>query len=318
MQFHGSVYRSDDAGSTWTDIASGLPSGFGFPLVVDAADPDSAYVIPLTADVDRVTPDGRMRVYETRDAGSELDGRPGRPAGRRRLPHGSAPGLRRRRRLPAEPLLRRHVRRRLRLGGRRSELVRRSDAPRARELGAGERLTARRARTDRMRSGPYRPPGARDRKGRSDPAPRLSTCRSVPAAGRRTPTSSACAASAARRSRPRAPPRGGAQDRHDRLLGPQGLDELGERLDSGGPARADDALLRGDERRSSSATAVGSRSTSATRSWPYSACRALHEDDALRAVRAAARDARQPAPPERRARKHVGRAACQPNRRQHR
>jgi photosystem II stability/assembly factor-like uncharacterized protein len=26
-------------------------------------------VIPLTADVDRVTPDGRVRVYETRDAG---------------------------------------------------------------------------------------------------------------------------------------------------------------------------------------------------------------------------------------------------------
>jgi hypothetical protein len=70
MQFHGSVYRSDDAGSTWTDIASGLPSGFGFPIVVDAADPDSAYVIPLTADVDRVTPEGRMRVYETRDAGA--------------------------------------------------------------------------------------------------------------------------------------------------------------------------------------------------------------------------------------------------------
>jgi hypothetical protein len=38
-------------------------------MAVDPADPDSAYVIPLTADVDRVTPDGRVRVYETRDAG---------------------------------------------------------------------------------------------------------------------------------------------------------------------------------------------------------------------------------------------------------
>jgi photosystem II stability/assembly factor-like uncharacterized protein len=70
MQFHGGVYRSDDAGQTWTDIAAGLPSDFGFPLVVDPADPDSAYVIPLTADMDRVTPDGRVRVYETRDAGA--------------------------------------------------------------------------------------------------------------------------------------------------------------------------------------------------------------------------------------------------------
>jgi hypothetical protein len=70
MQFHGGVYRSDDAGETWMDIAAGLPSNFGFPLAVDPADPDSAYVIPLNADVDRVTPEGRVRVYETRDAGA--------------------------------------------------------------------------------------------------------------------------------------------------------------------------------------------------------------------------------------------------------
>ena len=71
MQFHGGVYRSDDAGESWIDIGTetGLPSDFGFPLVIDPADPDSAYVIPLVADLDRVTPDGRVRVYETRDAG---------------------------------------------------------------------------------------------------------------------------------------------------------------------------------------------------------------------------------------------------------
>jgi hypothetical protein len=70
LQFHGGVYRSDDAGESWVDIGSGLPSDFGFPLTVDPDDPDSAYVIPLTADVDRVTPEGRVRVYETRDAGA--------------------------------------------------------------------------------------------------------------------------------------------------------------------------------------------------------------------------------------------------------
>jgi photosystem II stability/assembly factor-like uncharacterized protein len=69
MQFHGGVYRSDDAGRTWHDIGAGLPSDFGFPLAVDPADPDSAFVIPLEADVDRVTPGGRVRVFETRDAG---------------------------------------------------------------------------------------------------------------------------------------------------------------------------------------------------------------------------------------------------------
>jgi photosystem II stability/assembly factor-like uncharacterized protein len=75
MQFHGGVYRSDDAGQSWNDIARGLPADFGFPIVIDPADPDSAYVIPLVADIDRVTPDGRVRVYETRDAGASWTAR---------------------------------------------------------------------------------------------------------------------------------------------------------------------------------------------------------------------------------------------------
>ena len=52
------------------DIGDGLPSDFGFPLALDPADPDSAYLIPLTADTDRVTPHARVGVYETRDAGA--------------------------------------------------------------------------------------------------------------------------------------------------------------------------------------------------------------------------------------------------------
>jgi photosystem II stability/assembly factor-like uncharacterized protein len=75
MQFHGGVYRSDDAGESWTGIGDGLPSDFGFPLVLDPADPDSAYVIPLAADMDRVTPGGVVRVYETRDAGETWSAR---------------------------------------------------------------------------------------------------------------------------------------------------------------------------------------------------------------------------------------------------
>jgi hypothetical protein len=75
MQFHGGVYRSDDAGATWQDIAPGLPSDFGFPLAIDPRDPDRAWVIPLVADVDRVTPEGRVRVYETRDAGASWQAR---------------------------------------------------------------------------------------------------------------------------------------------------------------------------------------------------------------------------------------------------
>ncbi len=73
MQFHGGVYRSDDAGESWVDIGhlgGGLPSDFGFPLVADPRDPDRAFVIPLISDEDRVTPGGRVRVYETRDRGA--------------------------------------------------------------------------------------------------------------------------------------------------------------------------------------------------------------------------------------------------------
>ncbi len=75
MQFHGSVYRSDDAGESWADFAAGLPAGFGFPVVVDPADPESAYVIPLVGAEDRVPPDGRVRVFETRDGGATWAGR---------------------------------------------------------------------------------------------------------------------------------------------------------------------------------------------------------------------------------------------------
>ena len=89
LQFHGSVYRSDDEGGSWNDIAAGLPVGFGFPLAVDPADPDSAFVIPLVADVDRVTPEGKVRVYETRDAGASWIERSTGLPGTRRLPHRS-------------------------------------------------------------------------------------------------------------------------------------------------------------------------------------------------------------------------------------
>jgi photosystem II stability/assembly factor-like uncharacterized protein len=84
IQFHGGVYRSDDAGQSWSEIGSGLPSDFGFPLALDPSDPDSAYVIPLQGDFDRVTPDGNVRVYETRDGGTTWsprgDGLPDREA----------------------------------------------------------------------------------------------------------------------------------------------------------------------------------------------------------------------------------------------
>jgi photosystem II stability/assembly factor-like uncharacterized protein/molybdopterin converting factor small subunit len=74
LQFHRGVYRSDDGGKTWDDIREGLPADFGFPMIVDPRDPDRAFVIPLVSDYDRVTPEGKVRVYETRDRGKSWIG----------------------------------------------------------------------------------------------------------------------------------------------------------------------------------------------------------------------------------------------------
>ena len=68
-QNHGGVYRSDDEGGSWTSIADGLPSDFGFPVVVDPHDPDSVYVFPLQGADGRYPPKGEARVWRSRDAG---------------------------------------------------------------------------------------------------------------------------------------------------------------------------------------------------------------------------------------------------------
>ena len=71
QQNHCGVYRSDDRGDDWERLEdNGLPSGFGFPLALDPADPDTAYVIPEEGAENRVTPNGRLGVYRTRDGGA--------------------------------------------------------------------------------------------------------------------------------------------------------------------------------------------------------------------------------------------------------
>jgi hypothetical protein len=68
-QNHHGVYRSEDGGASWQSIADGLPSDFGFPVVVDPNDPDTVYLFPLVADRERIPPDGKCRVWRSRDAG---------------------------------------------------------------------------------------------------------------------------------------------------------------------------------------------------------------------------------------------------------
>jgi hypothetical protein len=69
-QNHHGVYRSDDGAASWTSIADGLPSDFGFPVLGSPHAAGTAWVVPLTADAERVPPGGRLRVHRTRDAGA--------------------------------------------------------------------------------------------------------------------------------------------------------------------------------------------------------------------------------------------------------
>jgi photosystem II stability/assembly factor-like uncharacterized protein len=69
LQNHWGLYRSDDRGESWTDIANGVPSDFGFPIAMHPTDPDTAWIVPLESDEFRCTPEGKLRVFRTRDAG---------------------------------------------------------------------------------------------------------------------------------------------------------------------------------------------------------------------------------------------------------
>jgi photosystem II stability/assembly factor-like uncharacterized protein len=70
LQNHWGLYRTDDRGENWVDIANGVPSDFGFPMAIHPADPDCAWIVPLESDEFRCTPEGKLRVYRTRDAGA--------------------------------------------------------------------------------------------------------------------------------------------------------------------------------------------------------------------------------------------------------
>jgi photosystem II stability/assembly factor-like uncharacterized protein len=76
MQNHGGapdrpgigVLRSDDHGRTWRSIAKGLPSDFGFPIVVHPHDAETAYVVPLEP-MTRTCPGGAPAVWRSENGG---------------------------------------------------------------------------------------------------------------------------------------------------------------------------------------------------------------------------------------------------------
>ncbi len=68
QQFHGGVFKSTDAGDTWSSISAGLPHDFGFPMVMTRR--GDLFIVPLLADTNRVVPDGALKVWRTRDRGA--------------------------------------------------------------------------------------------------------------------------------------------------------------------------------------------------------------------------------------------------------
>lgn len=74
QQNHQGVYRSENGGQTWQWINEGLPSTFGFPLVVHPHDPNTIYVIPLNGDDrGRFMPEGAAAVWRSRDRGDNWE-----------------------------------------------------------------------------------------------------------------------------------------------------------------------------------------------------------------------------------------------------
>jgi len=73
MQKHWDVMRSDDAGDNWHEVSGNLPSDFGFVIDVHAHEPETIYVVPIKSDSEHYPPEGKLRVYRSRNGGNEWE-----------------------------------------------------------------------------------------------------------------------------------------------------------------------------------------------------------------------------------------------------
>ena len=66
LQNHWGLYRSDDGGESWQDIANGVPVGLRFRDGHPSARPRQVYIVPLDSDVFRCTPGAAARLSHAR------------------------------------------------------------------------------------------------------------------------------------------------------------------------------------------------------------------------------------------------------------
>jgi photosystem II stability/assembly factor-like uncharacterized protein len=69
---HLGMYRSRNGGDTWETIENGLPSKFGFPLVMDPRT-KTLFTVPLESDEGRMPRDGKLMVFRSRNGGESWE-----------------------------------------------------------------------------------------------------------------------------------------------------------------------------------------------------------------------------------------------------
>jgi hypothetical protein len=73
MQKHWDVLRTDDGAGSWREISGNLPTDFGFVIDVNANEPETVYVIPITSDSHHFVMDGKLRVYRSKSGGDDWE-----------------------------------------------------------------------------------------------------------------------------------------------------------------------------------------------------------------------------------------------------
>jgi len=69
----GESIAATNSGDSWHDIGKGLPSDFGFAMEMDPHDANTVYIIPIESDEFRCTPEAKLRVYRTKNAGESWE-----------------------------------------------------------------------------------------------------------------------------------------------------------------------------------------------------------------------------------------------------
>jgi hypothetical protein len=67
---HCGVYRTTNGSASWDEVSQKPLVYFGFPIATHPEQPDTAWIVPMKADSERTTIDGKLRVMRTDDGGA--------------------------------------------------------------------------------------------------------------------------------------------------------------------------------------------------------------------------------------------------------